>query len=606
MIAALIRFWKLLDRGDHLRICVALVLAVLGAVFETIGVGLLPLLVAVLSAPQLVRDKLASHTGWHGLDHWDSSRIVVVTMTVISLFFILKNLFSIWTIYRLGGFKAHLQGLLGRRLIHGYLNAPYDWYFHRSSSSIQQTLQQELPYVMSRIITPFFSLLSESAVILLVVGLLMLVAPLATLLAALVITMASVGYSRLFRTRLGQLGQTQKKNSTAIYQCVQHGLGGVKELKVLGRTGYFVKEYDGLIDTVAEAEQFMVTIGTNVRAVLESLAVICLSLAVFTLVLLHKDMQALLPGLVLFSVAAVRLMPSANRVLGAQALMRLGFHGFCRFLDDLEEIRAFSVMPVELPAADSDRWVFGQKIEISGLGYRYPGTDSNCLNDLNLTINKGESIGLVGPSGAGKTTLVDLILGLLKPTSGSIRVEGKSIHECLSAWRRQIGYIPQNIYLSNSTVRANVAFGLPHNEINDDRVWAALKAASLIDLVESWPERLDQRVGEAGIRLSGGQRQRIGIARALYHNPAILIMDEATAALDNETEREIVSVLETFRGEKTLITIAHRLTTIQRCDNLFFLSGGRIAASGSYRELEAGNPLFQRMIQAAKANADTL
>jgi ABC-type multidrug transport system fused ATPase/permease subunit len=605
MIPALTRFWRLLDREDHWHIYLALAFVIFGAVIEMIGVGLLPILVATLSIPQIVLQKLVSYTGWHAPEQWGFSRFVLVVMAVVCFFFIFKNLFSMWSIYRLGVFKAHLQGKLGRKLIHGYFHAPYEWHLNRSSSTIQQTLQQELPNLMSRIIAPGFNLLSETAVIFLVICLLLAIAPVATLLTAVVIVLTSAGYSYVFNVKLEKLGALQKQKNMALFQCVQHGLGGIKELKVLGRTDFYEKEYDKLIDDVARIEQFHVTIATNVKAVLEGVAVICLSLTVFTHVLLHQNMQALLPSLALFAVAAVRLMPSANRVLVVQGSMRIGLHGFCRLLDDLEEIENFRSRAKTEPEI-SDSWVLDRKIEISQLTYRYPRAESNCVNEINLSIRKGESIGLVGPSGAGKTTLVDLILGLLEPTSGTILVDGKNIHECLPAWRRQIGYIPQSIYLCDSTVRANIAFGLPDDQINDERVWAALKAAHLVDLVQSWPERLDKRIGEAGVRLSGGQRQRIGIARAIYHNPAVLVLDEATAALDNETEREIISVLETFRGEKTLITIAHRLTTVQRCDNLFFLGEGRIMASGPYHQLEAESPLFHRMVLAAKSNADAL
>jgi ABC-type multidrug transport system fused ATPase/permease subunit len=226
--------------------------------------------------------------------------------------------------------------------------------------------------------------------------------------------------------------------------------------------------------------------------------------------------------------------------------------------------------------------------------------------NINVTIKKGESVAFVGESGAGKTTLVDLVLGLLKPGSGSILVDGRDIQLFLPAWQQHLGYIPQNIYLSEDSVRMNVAFGLPPEKIRDEQVWAALEAAQLAELVRSWPEGLDRLIGERGVRLSGGQRQRIGIARAFYHDPAILVLDEATAALDNETEREIVSVMEKFRGEKTLLTIAHRLTTVRHCDKLFYLSAGQLVASGTYEDSWKGTaPAFQRMVQAAasKGNA---
>ena len=264
--------------------------------------------------------------------------------------------------------------------------------------------------------------------------------------------------------------------------------------------------------------------------------------------------------------------------------------------EDLAELRTLGIRET---GRNDEVLDFAREIHIDSLGYAYPGQKGNALHDITITIPKNASIGFVGASGAGKTTIVDVLLGLLTPTEGRVLVDGKDIHEGISAWQRKIGYIPQQIYLTDDTIRRNVAFGLPDEEIDDEAVWAALEAAQLRDLVEALPERLDAEVGEHGSRLSGGQRQRIGIARALYRRPEVLVMDEATSALDNQTERHFVEALDRLQGEHTMIVIAHRLSTVRGCDTLYMLDDGRLVAQGTYEELMQSSEAFRRMAQSA-------
>jgi ATP-binding cassette subfamily C protein len=229
------------------------------------------------------------------------------------------------------------------------------------------------------------------------------------------------------------------------------------------------------------------------------------------------------------------------------------------------------------------------------VSYHYPSSEEEVLSEVSIEITQGTSVGLIGSSGAGKTTLVDVILGLLQPTEGKVLVDGVDIQQGLRGWQNQIGYIPQSIYLCDDTLRGNIAFGIPEEEISEEQVWSAVQLAQLQELVERLPQGLDTVVGERGVRLSGGQRQRVGIARALYHNPQVLVMDEATAALDNETEASIMEAVEKLSGEKTLIMIAHRLTTVKNCDCLYLMERGKVVDQGSYEELRDRNESFMRM-----------
>jgi len=302
-------------------------------------------------------------------------------------------------------------------------------------------------------------------------------------------------------------------------------------------------------------------------------------------VLLGRTIISMLPVLALLAVGTVRLVPAFNGITTSLVQIRNYYPALeliCRELNELEHVaNPRSVQPA-LPATEPR---FKSAIDLHDLHYKYPGAASEALSGVSVTIKAGEAIGFIGPSGAGKSTLIDLILGLLTPTKGEVRVGGRSIEDNMSAWQRQVGYIPQDIYLIDDSIRRNIAFGLPDDEIDDVAVERSLRAAQLDSLVESLPKGAETNVGNRGIRLSGGQRQRIGIARALYHNPEVLVMDEATSALDNETEREVVAAIGTLHGDRTIIIIAHRLSTVEGCDRLYLLDEGRVKDNGNIAEL---------------------
>jgi ATP-binding cassette subfamily C protein len=316
------------------------------------------------------------------------------------------------------------------------------------------------------------------------------------------------------------------------------------------------------------------------------------------LVAQDRPLEAIIPTLTLLAVAVVRLLPSFQKVTANVNALKWGEKALNVVYEDLEKLDAWE-REFLARQQNADTLTLEHTIEIEGLTYQYPGQEDHALRDVSLTIPKYASVGFVGPSGAGKTTIVDVLLGLLEPTAGRVLVDGEDIQERLPTWQRKIGYIPQSIYLTDDTVRRNAAFGMKEEEIEDEAVWRALEAAQLRELVESLPEGLDTMVGERGVRLSGGQRQRIGIARALYHNPEVLVMDEATSALDNQTERLFVEALEQLQGGHTLVVIAHRLSTVRNCDTLFMLDEGRLVAEGSYDELMARSEVFRRMAGTA-------
>jgi ABC-type multidrug transport system fused ATPase/permease subunit len=311
------------------------------------------------------------------------------------------------------------------------------------------------------------------------------------------------------------------------------------------------------------------------------LAVGGLAALVLTMLAQGRAMESVLPMLALFAAAAFRLMPSVNRILGAVQTLRFNQPVIDTLYTDLQlAIPAANANPI--PATP-----FSEMLQLRQVNYTYFGAPQPALNDLSLAIRRGESVGFIGASGAGKSTLVDIILGLLTPDSGELRMDGTDIHVHLRNWQNQIGYVPQSIFLTDDTLRRNVAFGLPNEQIDDAAVHDAIMAAQLEEFVASLPDGLETVVGERGVRLSGGQRQRIGIARALYHDPAVLVLDEATSALDAATERGVMQAVDALHGTKTIIIVAHRLSTVEHCDRLYRLEQGRVVEEGKTREILA-------------------
>ena len=308
-----------------------------------------------------------------------------------------------------------------------------------------------------------------------------------------------------------------------------------------------------------------------------------------------KTTNSILTTFSLFTVAAMRVLPSINRLNWGFSVIRFGIPSLDEIFSHLKKCEKFIIE--DSVRKTTDRISFDNQIEFRNVSYKYRNSENHSLESFSLVIPKKSKVALVGASGAGKSTAIDLILGLLKPSSGDVLVDGKSIHESLFSWQQQIGYVPQSIYVLDDTIQNNIAFGVQKEFFDEEKVWAALRLAQLDSFVKGLPNGLDTMIGENGVRFSGGQRQRIGIARALYHEPKVLIMDEATAALDNETEYNLISSIENLSGKCTIIWVAHRVSTVKNCDLIFFLNHGRMIASGSYDSLVSENTKFAQMFQ---------
>ena len=380
--------------------------------------------------------------------------------------------------------------------------------------------------------------------------------------------------SKKYSSAWGREGQEYKSK---IYQWMNQSLGGIKEIKVLNREKSFIRHYDSYFAKYVRVLRLNRLIGVVPKYIIEMVCMTGLLLAIiFKIFFGQKDLFEFVPQLAVFAVASYRLLPSVGKINEHLSAVLYAMPSVELIYNDLREIESLTEA-VETDGARTDEvWELREKIEVKNVIYRYPDGEVNVIDKAKFSIQKGTTVAFIGTSGAGKSTMADILLGLLEPQSGKIYADGMNVYKNLSTWQKEIGYIPQSIYLSDDTIRNNVAFGVDEKEVDEQAVIDALQQAQLYDFVDSLPEGLDTYVGDRGVRLSGGQRQRIGIARALYHDPEILILDEATSALDNDTESAVMEAIEKLHGEKTMIIIAHRLTTIQNADVIYEVESGEV------------------------------
>jgi len=577
-----------------------LVAMAVGAGLEVVGIGLVVPLVAALAGA----DALLSNPYMRRLFELSATKDAegfALTLLAAFLFIIvLKNAFLAIVAHAQFRFVYGKQAAISRRLFEGYLAAPYALHLQRHSADVTRNLATEVNNVFTGVLAPLLVAVAEGMVLLLLIMLLAAAMPQATIAVLLVGAAIVTGVYAALRSMLQRYGSERAARSAARIKAIGDALGGLKEIKVLGREAFFIEAFAESNGKYVEASRIFATLNAMPRLVIESLAVLLLFGAIFAVVLSRPaNLAETAPAVVLLCLAALRLMPAATRILVAVASIRF----YLPALDHIHRDRQSLQDYVHDSSPESARFVplrLSREIAVENVCFTYPGAEVRALDGVTLIIPAGQVCALVGPSGAGKSTLADLILGVYEPQHGSILVDGVDIRGNLAAWRRCVGYVPQSVHLLDASVRRNVALGLPDAEIDERRVWDALKSAQIDSLVRALPGGLDERIGEHGMKLSGGQRQRLGIARALYSDPQVLVLDEATSALDVQTERAIADTLLDLRRARTVIVIAHRLDTIRRCDRLFFLAEGRLQASGTYEELVSENARFASLVGEAR------
>ena len=570
------KIWGLLTSAEQRSVVILVGLMVIGMVLETLSIGLVIPAIAILMQDDLAARYPVTQPLLHALGDPSPQALILGAMFGLVGIYLAKNLFLAFLAWWQMRFAFGVQAQLSQRLFTTYLRQPWIFHLQRNSAQLIRNAVNEVQQLWLLVLLPGMVVLSEGLVLLGIGCLLLVIELLGALIVVLVLGGATWGFHRWTRAHITFWGDARQYHDGLRIQHLQQGLGGVKEVKLLGREGDFLAQYHVHNVQSARMGQFQSTLQQLPRLWLELLVVAGLTTLVLTMLAQGRDMSNIVPALGLFAAAAFRLMPSVNRVLSAVISLRYGLP----VINTLHEELKLSV-PEPVTQGNNGTPAFEKEIRLTNITYTYPGAPAPALNGLSIAIQKSECVGFVGASGSGKSTLVDVILGLLTPNVGQVAVDGRDIQQNLRAWQNQIGYVPQSIYLTDDTLRRNVAFGLPDEQIDDAAVNRAIKAAQLEDFVASLPDGLENIVGERGVRLSGGQRQRIGIARALYHDPAVLVLDEATSALDTATERGVMQAVTALQGSKTILIVAHRLSTVERCDRLYRLEQGRVAVEGS-------------------------
>jgi ATP-binding cassette subfamily C protein len=576
----------ILGNSQLRRLVLVMVGTLVACMLEMIGIGAIPAFVGLLVEPGRFMAALpqSALTGW--IRQTDLASLILYGAGLLAGLFLLKNLYLAALIYAETRLTADVTASVSNRLFRAYLYSPYTFHLQRNPAALVRNLIGEAIDAVD-FVKGGMRLVREGLVLVVVFLLLILVDPLVSLSVFSLLALASGGFYLAVRRALTKRGQLSQAHWNRQVQVINQSLGAIKDVKMLGREPNLMELFRQEVRCIRRHDTFYQVVGALPKLFLEVLAVAAVLLVAAAFVLLGRPVQAMLPVLTLLGVAVVRLVPSATCINSSLADIRYKRPAFDLVCGELETLEAPIAHQPGTAADHSEPHNMHDAIRLNNIHYRYPGAPAEALQGVSLEIDAGEAVAFIGTSGVGKSTLIDILLGLLAPTSGQVHVDGRDIQQNLPAWQRQIGYIPQDIYLTDDSIRRNIAFGLVDDEINDAALARALQAAQLEPFVRSLPEGLDTLVGNRGIRLSGGQRQRIGIARALYHDPGVLVMDEATSALDDETEREIIEAIGRLRGGRTIIMIAHRLTTVRGCDRLYLLEAGKVKDQGSVAELAA-------------------
>jgi ABC-type multidrug transport system fused ATPase/permease subunit len=565
------RIRTLLSAAERRSALVLIGFMVIGMAVETLATFLVIPAIALLMQQDLAATYPRFQPLLELLGNPGQAELIVKVMLGLVAVFLLKNAFLAFLAWRQMRFAFGVQVRLSQRLFTSYLRQPYTFHLQRNSAQLIRNVTTEVS-LFNQAIVSALNIATEILVLVGIAALLVAVEPVGTLVAAAVLGGAAWVYYQGMRTRVMRWGQSRQLHDALRLQHLRQGLGGAKDVKLLGRERTFLDEFGLHNVQSARVGQYQAMSLMLPRLWLELLAVAGLATLVIAMIVQGRDMATVMPTLGLFAAAAFRLMPSVNRVLTALQALR-----YC--------IPVVDVLHEEIKLASPEPQVRGTRsgglhsdIRLVDVGYTYPTGAAPALEGVSLAVREGESVGFVGPSGSGKSTLIDVVLGLFTPQRGQVLVDGADIQRDLRAWQDQIGYVPQSIYLTDDTLRRNVAFGLPDDAIDEAAVQRAIHAAQLEEFVAGLPRGLDTLVGERGVRLSGGQRQRIGIARALYHDPAVLVLDEATSALDTATESGVMEAVTALHGAKTVLIVAHRLSTVAHCDRLYRLEQGRVVA----------------------------
>lgn len=566
----------ILDKKQKINIVVLAVMIFIGGILETLSISaMLPVVWVIIDAESVQQNKYCQWA-MHFLHLHDMHEFIITLLVLLMIMYLLKNAYLLWLTSEQNRFISGNRNKIISQVLREFLNRPYEFYLDADIPTVFRLTDSDIPNVFS-ILMALISLASETIVFVLICGVLVATDWRLVLFLVIISGIVTIVMFKVLKPRLNKLGTTNQAIQSRIAKWRIQAIYGIKDVKVLHREAFFADNYESNGKIGARLNQKYAVINAMPRLLIESIFMVSILGYLIVCVAAGDDMKQMIPTLTAFGLAAVRLMPCVNRI--NTYLTDISYFRPC--LDYVYENMNINEISKKtnqtlLPVDETKTMELKDRIELKDIVYAYPNTDVLIFDHADMEIPYGKSIGIMGPSGAGKSTIVDILLGLLKVHEGQILCDGDNVFENYPAWLAQIGYIPQSIYLVDEPIRNNIAFGIADDEIDDNRIWQVLEEAQLKEFIQTLPEGLDTAIGDRGVRLSGGQRQRLGIARALYHNPEILVFDEATSALDNETEAAVMEAINSFHGKKTMVIIAHRLNTIEKCDIIYKVEGGKI------------------------------
>jgi len=569
--------WAVYPRQSKVRIPVMFLLGLVQTALEAFGIGLvIPVMTTMSKATTgnsgSVLQPLFNFFGIRAV----GTMVGVAVLCILATYFV-KNLYKLFYGYissRVQNFTSHQ---VTSQLFRSYLTRPYTFHLQRNSSDLLNSMQQEAGMTIG-LVGITVGLVQELLLASAVIWLMVYTEPIAAISTVSILVAGSLLYLKVTKPLIIAFGQQRQKIQAPLTRYLLQGFAGVKDIKVLGRSNEFLSQYERQNRLVQDTNLRYGILRSIAPMWTELLAMSGLTVVVWVMVWQNRPPDRIIPLLGLFVIATWRFVPTVNTVVGLTNAIRYSRPAVESVYREFEYIESQQdVVKTKI--------VFNEKVEMRNLTFNYPNTIAPSLSHVNIVVRKGETVGFIGPSGAGKSTLVDVFLGLLPQTSGELLIDGVEMQKYNLEWQSTIGYVSQAIYLTDDTVRRNVAFGIAEKDIDEVALERALKSAQLWDFVDGLPNKTDTIVGERGVRVSGGQRQRIGIARALYHEPQVLVLDEATSSLDIETETEVMSAIRALQGFKTILIVAHRLSTVQHCDRLYRIEDAQIIAEGSFNEL---------------------
>lgn len=573
------KFNKVLNKKQKSRVVVLIFMILIGAVLETLGVSMIYPLIETVMMPEVFEQNAMIVWICNVLGYTSAEQFVTFMLLALIFIFIFKNLYLLLLYYVQHSFITNSQYRISRDLLKVYLNRPYEFYLNASTGDIMRTVYSDSTGIFN-LLLQCMQFITEFMVAIFLGTYLLIIDPVMTIVMGILLVGITLLSSAFLKPRISRIGEESRQQQSKMYKTIMQSINSVKDVKVYAKEDAFLgiyRKYGKRYYNLARDHEVLSSVP---RLAIEAFSLSGVLAYMAVMMKLGQNVQTMVPQLSAFAVAAVRLLPSASRINTYLA-------NIAYYRPTLDYVYANVELPKNVDervaeakaVTETDKLKFHDCIKVEQLYYKYPNTDKYIFENARMQVPYGKSVGIMGSSGAGKTTVVDIMLGLLRVESGTITCDGVNVLEHYGQWLANIGYISQTINMVDDTIRANIAFGVDVDDIDDARVWQVLEEAQLADFVRNLPNGINTVIGERGVRISGGQRQRVGIARALYHDPEILILDEATSALDNDTEAAIMEAIENFHGRKTMLIIAHRLKTIENCDIIYKVENGKITES---------------------------